>query len=285
MGGGMMGGGMPMGPPTTPPASMHMFNPNTNTINIAFSQALSSNWAYGDQNYFAARFATMIYDQRRIPLVELRTTVQLAIGATYTSDTIADNALRVGDNSLFAEEVVVYPLEWMLDPYISANVQTALTESFRYFGDGTRKRTASFWDPVTTQFGAGFGYTTYSSTGMFTANIGLGQRMTSARNNATFVDDPFTFDVVETFRRESGIDFSSMARFRTDSTISYYGRLNLFGTLQDLGVWTVRWDNETQFIIWKSLGLTWKFTVVHDIRYTRRTQIQQAILLGLIQDF
>ena len=63
------------------------------------------------------------------------------------------------------------------------------------------------------------------------------------------------------------------------------GRLALFGTFEDLSVWTVTWNNTTEFKLWKSLGLIWKVDIMHDIRQTRRTQFMHTIMLGLIQNF
>ncbi|MBS1910746.1 MAG: hypothetical protein JST22_02045 [Bacteroidetes bacterium] len=284
---------MPSGPPSMPPQSVQMFNPNTYSINVAFSQGLSSNWGYGDQNYLAIRFAAQIYDQRAPEFVKLRSSLQFALGATYSDNGASGDgtgtsgdAIRVGDNNFFAEEVVLYPLGWMVDPYIAGSLQTPVTESFAVdYVTKALVRRASLWDPVTAQYGTGFNYTLTQPSGMLNMRVGLGRRITRAHFNTQLTDDWKTPTVVETYKEESGVDFNAMAMFRSDSTISYTGRLALFGTFEDLSVWTVTWNNTTEFKLWKSLGLIWKVDIIHDIRQTRRTQFMHTIMLGMIQNF
>lgn len=261
-----------------------MFNPNTASLNVAFSQAFSSNWATGEDNYFAARFASRLFDKRPVGPVEMRSSLQLEIGASYSNDSVPENAFRVGDNNFFAEEVVIYPLKWALDPYISGSLRTAVAESFTVI-QGRRLNAADLWDPVTTQQGAGFSYTRLDKSGMFTARTGLALRQIRAEKNTQQSDDYTTPKVKEGYKAESGIEFESSAIFRSDSTITYNGRLSLFSSFQKLEEWSVRWENETRFVLWKSIGLTWTLQVLHNVRQTRRTQFKQSILLGLIQDF
>ncbi len=274
-------GNIPLQPMT--PQSAQYFNPK-NSVNLAFSQAFSSNWAMGEDNYFAVRFASRLNDQRAFGPINLRSTLQFALGANYANDSIPENALRVGDNDFFNEEVGIYPIKWALDPYVAFNIRTPITESFTYYG-GRRNRTQSFWDPVVTQQSAGFNHMLNGKSGMLNTRIGLALRQTRTHLNTSLTDDYTTRGIAETYRAQSGIEFASDANFRADSTVSYSGRFSMFGSFDDLGVWSLRWDNETRFVLWKSIGLTWTLQVLHDVRQTRRTQFKQAILLGLIQDF
>ena len=69
-----------------------------------------------------------------------------------------------------------------------------------------------------------------------------------------------------------------------DSSISYTGRFGMLGTFDELEVWTVRSENELRMNVWKSLGITWNFTVVHDVKQSLRTQIRQSLMVGIVQD-
>jgi hypothetical protein len=181
--------------------------------------------------------------------------------------------------------VFVYPIRWIMDPYFSISLRTPITEGFLYNYGPKRVRTANFWDPVTSQQGAGFTFAINTMTTRFDTRIGAALQQIRAHSNTQLTDDYTTLKEHEAYSARSGIEFASNAFFQGDSTVRYTGRLGLFGTFKDLGVWTVRWENETVFKLWKSIGLTWTFNVIHDIRYTRRTQFKQAIMLGLIQDF
>lgn len=267
-----------------PPPPSQLFSPNGVSLNLSFAQAFSSNWVQGEENILTLKFSTRSIDERLLGPLKIRTTTQVAIGANYKDDSIAANTLRVSDNEIFGEGVFVYPIRWIADPYFSASIRTPITESFRYSGPN-RFRTANFWDPVTSQQGMGFTYALTGRSGMFNTRIGMALQQIRAEHNTMLTDDYTTPKVVEAYSARSGIEFVNEAMLRGDSTVSYVGRLGLFGTFKDLNVWTVRWENETRFRIWKSIGLTWTFNVLHDIKQTRRTQFKQAILLGLIQDF
>jgi hypothetical protein len=257
---------------------------NTGSVNFSFAQSASSNWQQGEEDYFALKFALRSRKEKAIGPLLLRTNVTTAIGANYKDDSIPGNAVRVSDNELFSELMVVYPARWSMDPYISGSFRTAITESFQYYGP-TRMRTASIWDPVTSMQGAGFTYTAVGSAGMFNTRLGISLQQIRAHSQTLMTDDYTTFGVVERYKPQSGIEIVNEAMLRQDSTLTYTGRLSFFGSFKKLDVWTVRWENETRFRLWKFLGLTWTFNVLHDITQTRRTQFKQSITLGMFEDF
>lgn len=270
--------------PPPPPPPMPIFNMyDMGSVSFSFAQSASANWQQGEEDYFALKFALNSRKQISAGPVLLRTNIITALGANYKDDSIPENALRVGDNDMFGELVVVYPVRWIMDPYISGSFRTSITESFQYFFL-PRTRVASLWDPVTSQQGAGFTYMVMGQSGMFNTRLGVSLQQIRARYQTQMSDDYMTPEI-EQYKSQSGIEFVNEGTLRQDSTLTYTGRLSLFGSFQELGVWSVRWENETRFRLWKFFGLTWTFNVLHDIKQTRRTQFKQAIMLGILQDF
>ncbi len=258
--------------------------PNGTSVNFSFAQAFSSNWFWGEENFFAVKLNIRSRDERKAGPFVFRNYLTVGIGANYQDDSIPENMVRVGENDLFGELLIAYPVSWRVDPYIAASLRTSITESFQYYGP-SRMRVASLWDPVTSRQSTGLQYMLVGGQNMFNTRVGVAIQQIRAKYNTMLTDDYTTFDVKEAYRPQSGIEFVNDATLRGDSTLTYEGKLTLFGSFEDLSVWTVEWKNETRFRLWKSIGLTWTFNVLHDIRQTRRTQFKHSVMLGLNQDF
>lgn len=273
--------GIPLTP--TPPTTLYP-GLNGTSINFSFAQAFSSNWYMGEENFFALRLNTRTRDERRVGPLLFRNYLTVAIGANYQDDTVAENMIRVGDNDLFGEVLIAYPVAWKVDPYIAGSLRTSITESFQYFY-GPRTRVSSLWDPVTSRQSTGLQYGVMGTGGMFNTRLGVAIQQIRAKYNTNLTDDYMTFKEKEAYRPQSGIEFVNEAWLRGDSTLNYTGRFTLFGSFEEMDVWSVRWENETRFRLWKAINLTWTFNVVHDIRQTRRTQFKQSVMLGVVQEF
>jgi hypothetical protein len=275
-------------PPATPPMSLYN-RENLTNLNVSFSQAFSSNWAYGDENLFLLRLALNSKLVHDLGPVVFKGTLQSTLSASYRGDeedTSESNPLRVGDNEFFYEGVFIYPIRWIVDPYLAGSLRTAVTESFQYQrGRPEPVRMANLWDPVTSQQGAGLTYLLRGEAGTFNTRVGLALQQIRAKHHTRMTDDYLTPKIVEQYKPLSGIEFVNEAYLRGDTTVTYIGRLTMFGSFQDLDIWSVRWENETRFQLWKSFTLSWTFNLIHDVRQTRRTQFRQAILLGINQDF
>ncbi len=95
----------------------------------------------------------------RIDTLIFTPTFRYAIGVQYTNLTSQGvNYVVPTDNELFAEGLLKYPAGWVVDPFISANFRTQLTESFAVV-KGEKRPTAKFWDPVVSMETFGFAHT------------------------------------------------------------------------------------------------------------------------------
>ncbi|MCC7437857.1 MAG: hypothetical protein IT211_05115, partial [Armatimonadetes bacterium] len=201
----------------------------------------------------------------------------------YRDDSIPENSFRLSENEAFAEGTLTFPIGWRVDPYFSANFRTPLTESFAIAGH-QRTRTANMWDPVTSQQALGFTYFLGDQAGGWSTRLGFMLQQIRAGHHTQQTNDARTPEM-ERYKAQSGVEWVNEMNAQLDSSISYTGRLGMFGSFEELGVWAVRSENEFRVKVWKLLGVTWSFNVVHDVKQSLRTQIRQSLTLGVVQDF
>mgnify|MGYP006286681247 CR=1 FL=1 len=130
-------------------------------------------------------------------------------------DDVLNGFVRPSRNSAFGEFVIKYPVGWSLNPFISADVNTQITESF-YVAKKPR-RTAKFWDPVTIKESAGLGYTYRERRNYFNSKLGLSLKQVRADAHRAMTDDRTTPKIKEGYKTETGISFDTNARCQLDS--------------------------------------------------------------------
>jgi hypothetical protein len=101
-----------------------------------------------------------------------------------------------------------------------------------------------------------------------------------ADNSATTNDG--STPEVERYRAQSGIESVTEATIKIDSSATFTGRLGLFGTFQDLGIWSARSDNELKVMFSKSFGIVLNLMIVHDVKQSLRTQYKESLSLGFV---
>jgi hypothetical protein len=254
-----------------------------NLIGFSFLQSASGNWLYGEQNYFNARINAQSVGDVETGKWVIKRSVKADLGARYSQDSSNFEPIRVSDNEFFAEMVGSYKMGWSINPYVSSSLKTPITESFIY-GPSSRRRSASFWDPVTTMQSIGFSYISYKGFDYYSSRAGFALYQTRAHSNSTLTDNWFTPET-EFYKAESGIESVSEMNAIIDSSIFLTGRLELFGSLKHLDVWMVNSRNQARFKIWKFVHAVLAFDIIHDIRLSRRTQWRQSLMIGVTQDF
>ncbi|MEO5931851.1 MAG: hypothetical protein ABIR47_18095 [Candidatus Kapaibacterium sp.] len=257
---------------------------NGMTVSFSFAQSISSNWLMSDENYLAVKLGIQARQQRTVGPFTLRGTLNFGLGVNYRDDSIPGRNFQTNDNEIFTEVMAIYPVKWMIDPYVATNVRTAITESYRYFGP-MYMRMGSFRDPITTQQSAGFSFSRMSADGIFNTRIGFLLQQVRAHYQTLMTDDFTTFNVIERYKPTSGIEFVNDVALRADTTLAFTAHFGVATGFKDLSVWSVHWDNETRFQLWKSIGLIWTFNVIHDVTQTRKTQFKQSLTIGVIRSF
>jgi hypothetical protein len=257
----------------------------TTLLGLSFSQSSSSNW-YGMPDATDLAVGMSIVSTPRFTLgpLQLRTSLSLRLGLVYHDDTTGRPPLGVTDNEASGEEMIVYRLGWLADPYISASARTAITESFMQQIHGVPPlRIAKLWDPVTSQQAIGFTYSAWFPTGYYSARVGVSLMQIRAHDHPYLSDDPMTYGAIERYRARSGIEVVNEGSVAADSSITCTGRLALLGSFQQPEVWSARFEGEIRARVWRFIGVTLALNVLHDITQTRRTQFRQSLTLGVMQ--
>lgn len=259
--------------------------PGGSWLNLSFAQSSSSNWSQPGQDFASVGTAWVSTTNHWTtgPL-QIKAVVNTRLGATYLDDSTTTEKVRVTDNEVFAEGVISYSLGWQVSPYISAGFRTSVTEAFSY-GPTSKFRVARLWDPVTSQQALGWTYTYLRSHSVLSTRLGISLQQVRAKDHTQMSDDPKTPREKEAYKAQSGIEWVSDAVLRLDTNISFNGRLTLMSSFQESEIWMVRSENIIQFRLWKFVGATLAFNIIHDIRQTRRTQFKQSLMLGIVQEF
>ncbi|HVZ40500.1 MAG TPA: hypothetical protein VHI13_14570 [Candidatus Kapabacteria bacterium] len=255
--------------------------PTQSLMGFSFAQATSSNWTQGEADFLTTKFYCRLRRQDSLGFLVARTVGTMDLGATYRDDSVALNRVRVADNEIFGELQILYPLHWLVDPYVATNLRTPVTESFQYLGL-TRCRTSSLWNPVTTMQSAGLSFDAGGAFAFFTARAGFALQQIRAHDQWLMTDDPATPEIRELYRARSGIELVAETQLHHDSTLTCNGRFGAFGSFNDLGSWTVHYDNEMRLRVWNYFGLTWTLNVLCDPRQNVHTQFKQSFMIGVV---
>jgi len=117
---------------------------------LTFSQSLARDWKQGETQSFELNHSLNFSKVFRLDTLRLNVAVRWAIGVQYfKAENIGQPYILPTDNELFAEGTLRYPRGWLVDPFVSANARTQITESFIVTAVGKRT-TAKFRDPITT---------------------------------------------------------------------------------------------------------------------------------------
>lgn len=249
-------------------------------MGLSFAQSSVSDWKEGEKQNLEIKSSLLSKQRLDIGPVDFTMSLRFKLGVKQQTTETNEFVLPT-DNELFGEGLLKLPLQWRVDPYISASFRTQVTESFRISRDKPI-RTAKLWDPVTSQQGMGFTYLDRGDFGSLSTRIGVSLKQIRAEIYTTTTDDRKTRDVKESYKAESGIEFINDANLNLDSAISYRSRMGLFGTFDDLEKWTIRWENEIQATVWRFIAVTLSIDIYYDEKQSIETQFRQSLTLGVI---
>ena len=240
---------------------------------LNISQISLSNWTQGGEDALAfvayGNFGLNYFDK---PWGFVNT-LKLAVGKTK----LGKQDYRTSDNEIFMENLVQYEAGWFAKPYFSNTFRSVILPGFDYSGDTPLQKSA-FLDPgyLMQSFGL-----VYEASKTFSTRLGFGFQETFADKFAKQYSDDKDTPGLEKFRFETGIESVTKALFKLDDNLAYGTELRLFSAFNALDVWDVRWDNMLTAQINKYVNVNLNVLVVHDIDQTLRTQIKEALQIGL----
>jgi hypothetical protein len=241
-------------------------------VGLNLSQSAFLNWAQGGSNSLAFSAYTNLGAIYFNDPWKWKNRLNLMYGRTR----LESEGYRTTDNDIYFESVASRSFGWAVDPYIAVTFRIALTKGFDY-SVTPDTQIVDFFDPGYLTEAIGF---TYDKNKIITTRLGLAFQQTFSNRFTKYTDDPETNEI-ETFKFDTGIESVTEVKYDFLENMTYYSFLRLFSRFTSLDVWDVRWDNILTAKINEYFNVNLAVTVVHEISQTRRTQLKEALQLGI----
>jgi len=243
---------------------------------IGISQVQLENWAQGGENTFAYSFLVTFELKYKTELWKFKNYLKTAYGRTK----LGDSDFRTTENEIYLEDVISYNVGFVVDPYASNIIRTAITKGFDY---KTNPKTliANLFDPGYVTQSIGFAYDKLPNI-QTRLGIAFQETFTSDKNLARrYSDDPKTLNDVEKFKFETGLESITDGKFQIDDNVTLTSKLRLFTRFEDLSVWDVRWDNSIVAKVNNWMNVNLGVIILHEVSQSVRTQLKEALQIGI----
>jgi hypothetical protein len=241
-------------------------------VGLNLSQTALVNWSQGGSNSLAysayANLGAILKDhpwkwKNRLSIIYGRTKLE-------------DVGYRTTENDIYFETVLSRNVGWVVDPFVSVTVRTAVTKGYDYSVADTNIQIVDFFDPGYVSEAIGF---TYDQNKIITTRLGLAFQQTFANRFTNYTDDPETPEI-ETFKFDTGLESVTEVKYDFLENMTYYSFLRLFSRFTSLDVWDVRWDNIVTAKVNDYINVNFNVTLIHEISQTRKTQLRESLQLG-----
>ncbi|HMN24602.1 MAG: DUF3078 domain-containing protein [Ignavibacteriaceae bacterium] len=241
-------------------------------VGLNLSQTAFSNWAQGGSNSLAyAAYTNLGGTYFNFPW-KWKNRLNVIYGRTK----LADVGYRTTENDIYFESVASRNIGWVVDPFVSVTVRTAVTKGYDYSVADTSIQIVDFFDPGYVSEAIGF---TYDQNKIITTRLGLAFQQTFANRFTNYTDDPETPEI-ETFKFDTGIESVTEVKYNFLDNMTYSSFLRLFSRFTSLDVWDVRWDNIISAKVNDYINVNFSVTVLHEISQTKKTQLREALQIG-----
>ena len=243
------------------------------TAGFNLSQIAFSNWSQGGEN-------SITYSLNGNFALKHETKTDIftnSLKATYGQTKINDENFITNENEIFMENLYSYKFGWKVDPYVSNTLRTSITPGYKS-EDGSEVQVVKFFDPGYLTQSMGF---RYEKLEWFQTRLGIAVQEIITNKFTSFTDDPETSEK-ETFKFETGLEYAAELELSVMENILLQSKLLTFTRFENLDVWDVRWDNVFTAQVNKYINVNLNFIVIHNIKQTRRTQIKEALQIGVV---
>lgn len=241
---------------------------------INISQISFTNWAQGGEN----SFSWTLLGSYSITTKSEKWTTKNSFKFAYGRTKLGSQDFRTNDNEFFIETVISKNVGWAVDPFFSNSIRSPITTGYSY-KTKTPERIADFFDPGYVTQSLGF---TYDRLKGIKTRLGIALQEVFTNRQRKYSDNPDTKDKLEAFKLETGIESVTSSEFKIMENINYKGSLRLFTRFEKMKYWDVRWDNLIIAKVNDYVSVNFNFLVVYERKQTLRTQIKEALQLGLI---
>ncbi len=244
------------------------------TIGINLSQIAFSNWTQGGEN----SLSFSLFSNLGLDYISHPWNWSNSLKLTYGRTKLGDDEFRTTDNEIYFESVLVMNVGWIVNPYASATLRTAITNGYKYDTEPVTRIT-DFFDPAYLTQGLGFQYETG---GIFIQRVGVALKQTLADEfKLLYSDDPATPDEIESSKFESGLESVTELKYDFLENMTFQSYLRLFTRFDAFDVWDVRWDNVLTAKINEYFNVNFNILLIYDESQSLSRQLKQALQIGV----
>lgn len=255
------------------------------TVNLSlfFTQSINDDWKMG--KYEALEFSSsneLIFKIKLFDKIFIESKNRIAIGCKYEffENTKFSDILPT-DNLVLSEMTIKYIIGWKIDPYISFNLNSQITESFRKI-QNSKMPTANFRDPITTQEGIGFASKLFQDKDTrIETSFGATTKQIRAERYTLLTDNKQTKEI-ERYKTETGIQLKIDMTHKFTGEITYNGKFDTTLNFHGTNLWQCNSDNEFKIQLWKIFGILIKFELNYNEQISKKVQYKQSTKFGII---
>lgn len=251
---------------------------NTLVAGLNLTQVSLRDWTQGGENTLAWTVLTNGLFFYKQPDWIWKNTLKIAYGQTKLGDANYEKS----EDEIFWESLHSRNIGWKIDPYVANQLRTQFAPGYKMIkneqtGEEERVQTSGFWDPGYLIQSAGF---TYAQGEVFFTRLGVAFKEIFSKRYG-YADDSETLEEVEDFRFQTGIESATGLKVNVMENILFTSQLNLFSSFKQMDVWDVRWDNTLTGKVNSYVNVSLNVFLIHDIAQSRRTQVKEALAVGL----
>ncbi len=252
--------------------------------NLTIAQSSNYDWQQGEKSLLDIKSSFRNSSTVTFPYLSVRSSIRAILGVlSEKNESYEESLVHTTDNELFGEVVLTVPLGWKVDPYISSNFKTQITESHRVQNQSLI-RLSKFWDPVISQQAMGLTYGLSGKVLCFSIRSGANLQQIRTQDYTALTDDPLTQLIKEQYKATAGMECVLESTLKLDSLITLRVRANSQKNILTNDSWIAQTESELLVKVWKMVGVVLSIAANYNELQTKRVQIKQSLQLGLLID-
>lgn len=243
---------------------------------VNFSQVALKDWAQGGEE--ALNWMIVINGKSRCESEKVvwKSAYKFAFGKTR----LGSQDVRKTDDKIDLETILTYKIGTVVNPYFGATLKTQFASGYKY-GDLGKVGVSQFFDPAYLTQSAGAGYRPIEEVEL---RVGLALREIVTRDFNGFSDDAATAKV-EKLKLDGGLEAAVDGSWQLSENTLLTSKFGVFAPLQALDETAINFDNTVTVKAGKYLNINFNLQIVDDATAGPKTQVKEAVAIGLNYTF
>jgi len=244
---------------------------------VALTQVAFKDWKQGGEDALAWTFTSegkSVNDRTR---TNWTTSYKFAFGQTK----LGDQKVRKTDDKIDVETIFAHKLGVYVNPYVAATLKTQFAKGFQYDKEGRKTAVSKSFDPAYLTQSVGVGYQPIPQVN---TRLGLAVREVVTSAFTSYADDPET-DKTEKTKVDGGLESVTHVEWQLADNLLLRSKVEVFAPAKAVDEAVVRSDNTLAAKVNRYVTVNLNVELVNDKTSSPRTQIKEALILGLSYTF